>query len=112
MNEGDALKELAEVIEDWHGSRIGTLMHVLESGSKDKITIKHAGGEINLEGKEAAAFRAGLQVCVDMFKDLPFKLEPRDPDELDEEDEDDEVVPVKDLKVDEVPKPEGYGSFA
>lgn len=109
MNEGDALKELADVIEGWHSSRIGILKHVLESGSKDKITIRHTGGELNLEGKEAAAFRAGLQACIELFGELPFKLEPRDPDELDE---DDEVVPVKDLKVDEAPKPEGYGSFA
>lgn len=112
MKEGDALKELADVVEGWHAERLGTIVQIVESGSKDEITLKHPGGELKIEGEMLKGFRAGLQVCIELFKDLPFKLEEREPDELDQEDEDDEAVPVKDLKVEETPKPEGYGSFA
>jgi hypothetical protein len=108
MSASELLKELAEVVTMWHEQKTELCQEILEGAKKDKMTIKHPGGEITFEGDRLKGLRAGMQIAMEIFEKLPFKLE----ENADPDDDDDVALPVKSIVVEEIPKPEGYGTFS
>lgn len=78
----EAIKQLADVVIEWHQSRLNQIDEILASDSNGKgIKIcQDDGSEIIIEGDKLAGFRAGLHVAKLILGKLPFTLEGPDDD--------------------------------
>jgi hypothetical protein len=112
MEEGDAIRELADVVEAWFNARSEQLQGIIDGCTKSNgsIMLKTPDGDVEMTGDKLKGFVGGLAVAAELFDKLPFTLEDAEPE--DEELEDEDPTPVLDHKVPETPKPEGYGVFS
>lgn len=102
----DPVKELADVVIDWHAAKKKMFKDILDTPSDRPLKIKmDSDAEIELDGEKQKGFRAGLAVALAILGELPFTVE--DPCDDDPDwNEDDEPEPMP-----EGPKPEGFGTF-
>lgn len=94
VNPEEGIKQLADVVIEWHASRHRQIDEILASESKKgiKVTNTDDDSEIIIEGDKLAGFRAGLHVAKMILGKLPFSLE----DPCDDADEDEpEPEPVR-----------------
>lgn len=104
VNPEDALKELADVVIEWHASRVAHIDEILASESDKgiKITNEEDGSEIIIEGAKLAGFRAGLHVAKLILGKLPFSMKGPDYEPVEEP-----VEPEPDPA-----RPENFGHFS
>lgn len=100
----EGIKQLADVVIEWHASRVAHIDEILASESEKgiKITNEEDGSEIIIEGAKLAGFRAGLHVAKLILGKLPFSMEGPDYEPVEEP-----VEPEPDPA-----RPENFGHFS
>ena len=62
--------QLVKLFEEWHGMRIRGLMKIIQAG--EGTTIQTEQGPLILTGDSLLAFRTGVQLCLELFGDIPL----------------------------------------
>ena len=64
------LDHLAELFQKWHSLRVRGLERIIQADEGTAIQIGES--PLTLQGDSLLAFRAGIQVCLELFKECPF----------------------------------------
>lgn len=105
----DGIKELADVVINWHQSRIDQLDEILDSakdGKGLKLKNEEDDSEIVIEGDKLAGFRAGLHVAKLILGKLPFTMQ--DPTQSWDEEAEEELTEEEPDPV----RPADFGHFS
>lgn len=61
---------LVKLLEEWHGVRVRSLMKINQAG--EGTTVQTEQGPLILTGDSLLAFRTGVQLCLELFGDIPL----------------------------------------
>ena len=64
------LDHLAELFHKWHSLRVRGLERIIQADEGTAIQIGES--PLTLQGDALLAFRAGIQVCLELFKESPL----------------------------------------
>ena len=64
------LDHLAELFHKWHSLRVHGLERIIQADEGTAIQIGES--PLTLQGDALLAFRAGIQVCLELFKESPL----------------------------------------
>jgi hypothetical protein len=66
---------IAEALIDWHQEQIDCLYKVVDSPDDMKITLQCDEETVILEGRDAAIYKAGVHLGIQVFKNFPLKAQ-------------------------------------
>ena len=75
------LKEIAEGLIQWHGSKIKQIQTVLSSAPDTPVSINGA----DLTGEKLSGFRIGMIIALDLFEKFPLSIDGTAPTSDEEE---------------------------
>lgn len=80
----DNIDQFAGAIAGWHHNKVAVLRHMqsIPAGTEMEVTIGDKQQTIKLEGEVMAAFRAGLELALIEFGNLPFAVSLEDAPEV------------------------------
>ena len=64
------LDHLTELFQKWHSLRVRGLERIIQADEGTAIQIGES--PLTLQGDALLAFRAGIQVCLELFKESPL----------------------------------------
>ena len=62
--------QFVELFQKWHGLRVRGLEKIIQADEGTAIQIGES--PLTLQGDALLAFRAGIQVCLELFKESPL----------------------------------------
>ena len=62
--------QFVELFQKWHGLRVRGLEKIVQADEGTAIQIGES--PLTLQGDALLAFRAGIQVCLELFRDSPL----------------------------------------
>ena len=62
--------QFVELFQKWHGLRVRGLEKIIQAD--EGTTIQIGESPLTLQGDALLAFRAGIQVCLELFKESPL----------------------------------------
>ena len=62
--------QFVELFQKWHGLRVSGLEKIVQADEGTAIQIGES--PLTLQGDALLAFRAGIQVCLELFKESPL----------------------------------------
>ena len=62
--------QFVELFQKWHGIRVRGLEKIVQADEGTAIQIGES--PLTLQGDTLLAFRAGIQVCLELFRDSPL----------------------------------------
>ena len=62
--------QFVELFQKWHGPRVRGLEKIVQADEGTAIQIGES--PLTLQGDTLLAFRAGIQVCLELFKESPL----------------------------------------
>ena len=62
--------QFVELFQKWHGLRVRGLEKIVQADEGTAIQIGES--PLTLQGDALLAFRAGIQVCLELFKESPL----------------------------------------
>ena len=62
--------QFVELFQKWHGLRVRGLERIIQADEGTAIQIGES--PLTLQGDALLAFRAGIQVCLELFKESPL----------------------------------------
>lgn len=72
------IDQFAFLVANWHANRLGQLQQALAVPDEVEIACDFTGSGVDtpLTAEQRVAFKAGLIVAMDLFKELPFTVTP------------------------------------
>ena len=64
------VNQFVELFQKWHGLRVSGLEKIVQADEGTAIQIGES--PLTLQGDSLLAFRAGIQVCLELFRDSPL----------------------------------------
>ena len=64
------VEQFVELFQKWHGLRVRGLEKIIQADEGTTIHIEE--GPLTLQGDTLLAFRAGVQVCLELFRESPL----------------------------------------
>ena len=64
------VEQFVELFQNWHGLRVRGLEKIVQADEGTAIQIEE--GPLTLQGDTLLAFRAGVQVCLELFRESPL----------------------------------------
>ena len=66
----EELDQFIELFQKWHSLRVRGLERIIQADEGSAIQIGES--PLTLQGDALLAFRAGIQVCLELFKESPL----------------------------------------
>ncbi len=77
--------EILGLLQQWHAKKITQLNQIVDAPGDVEIILKGATGtSVTLGDAEAAAYKAGVLLAVELFSPFPLKIEPSVDDDEEE----------------------------
>ena len=64
------VEQFIELFQKWHGLRVSGLEKIVQADEGTAIQIGES--PLTLQGDSLLAFRAGIQVCLELFRESPL----------------------------------------
>lgn len=64
------IDQFVELFQKWHSLRVRGLEKIIQADEGTAIQIEE--GPLTLQGDTLLAFRAGVQVCLELFRESPL----------------------------------------